>query len=816
MWLDRLIRQITEHSGPVILEGGEAYGTLHLLDALSYEPDSIWVHITPPDANDFIAQGNRLAEAVNHTLGSTLLHQALPFSHHLEVLRTHLPILGPLTLALSNAALAPLFAEKLLRLNSEHCKVVIETANATFPMPGGCLHLTPQALALTLTEAQLINQDRLEPGSLGALWRRTGGAYYPFLQELHQHLRLEPPLLPTPHTPLLPAGEEVQVTPEALLEVLLRTKRYVEALDLSVMSRPERVKEVVVHAGPVYQEQGLLGRLHRLLESLDDVHQHDESVLAWRLVAAVNQGDLHPVLEHVERFVATHDAPELRARYAGVVRDADERFAHASRAVAGSVTPLTLFQLGRLNPDLPEGVRILQESVRLAEAQGRPYDVARNSGTLGEKLIYLGRYKEAADWLEWAIGQFDRHALKDGTLRLLLVNNLAFVRLLIGERVTTGAFLREATQHLEHTLPAYATLYRSTLAEYELASGNPEQSLQLCEQNVQQCERRFLGVHTVPLVRTLLELGGTRRAVSEAQRAMRLTEGEEPLLHLPARLAYGMALALSRPADALEHLMLVLDAPFMSAVDRTQAFLHLLLAAHTVQESVVDPEEYRHLFQDLSPAGMRLLAGPEHRFNHVYKQLSGRQELLHLQTLGTTRVTLEGTPVPLSNQLLEIVALLALSPEGLTAEQLHDQLFGEETDTKLVSLRAAVSRLRQELPVESKPYRLGVPSTVDYTECQQLLKAGRLREALNLYRGPFLPRSDAPYVRELRGDLEEQLRQAVIDSRDAEALFLLAELLQNDLEVWQACLSVLHANDPRHTVAKARYQRLKREYDPLN
>jgi tetratricopeptide (TPR) repeat protein len=824
VWLDRLVREITRHPGPVVLEGGERYGTLHLLAALAHEPGFAWVHVTPPDANDFVAQGNRLAEAVNLALGSTLLHQALPFRHHLEALKTHVPILGPLTIALSNAALTPFMAESLLEfhhhihhdLHHSLCKVVIEAADVPFPLPEGCLHLTPDRLALTLDEARIINQARLDPEVLWDLWHQTGGAYHAFQQQLHQRLRLEPPLVPTPHTNLLPVGHEVRVAPEVLLDALLRAKRYTDALDLAVMSQPERVEEVVHHAGPVYQEQGLLGRLHRLLESLDEAYQCTENVLAWRLVAAASQGDLKVVLEHVQRFLAAQKAPELRARYAGVVRPTEAGFVEAARAVADDVSPLTLFQLGRLHPDLSEGARILQESVRLAEAHGRPYDVVRNSGTLGEKLLHLGRYKEASDWLEWAMRHFDRHALKDGTRHLLLMNNLSFARLLTGELVAAGAFLREATQHLEHTLPVYALLYRSTLAEYELVSGHADEALRLCEQNVHQCDRRALGLHTVPLVRTLLELGDTRRAVTEAQRALRLTEGEEPDVHLPARLAYGMALAFSRPAEATDHLRAVLNVPFMSAVDRSRALLHLLLASRHTQQNIVNLDEHRHLLQNLSPVGVRLLAGPEHAFSDVHRQLLGVHEQLHVHTLGTARVTLEGKPVPLSNQLLEVVALLALSPEGLTAEQLHDQLFGEETDTKLVSLRATVSRLRQVLPIESKPYRLGVPYVMDYLECLHLVQAGRLREALNLYRGPFLPRSDAPHMRELRGDLEEQLRQAVMVSGDAEALFLLATVIKNDLELWQASLGALHPNDPRHTVARARFQRLKREYDPLN
>ena len=99
---------------------------------------------------------------------------------------------------------------------------------------------------------------------------------------------------------------------------------------------------------------------------------------------------------------------------------------------------------------------------------------------------------------------------------------------------------------------------------------------------------------------------------------------------------------------------------------------------------------------------------------------------------------------------------------------------------------------------------------------RRLLEEGvaweHLEEALALYQGPLLPWSQAPGVEELRLELEEALRQAVLAQGDTENLFLLAERLGEDLEVWEALLERLPSQDPRLPIVRARVARLRREY----
>lgn len=152
--------------------------------------------------------------------------------------------------------------------------------------------------------------------------------------------------------------------------------------------------------------------------------------------------------------------------------------------------------------------------------------------------------------------------------------------------------------------------------------------------------------------------------------------------------------------------------------------------------------------------------------------------------------------------------MLALHPGGLSLEVLHDLLRDEHASTP-AGLNVSVSRLRQIVPISSQPYRLELPFQLDAQVCEQLIDESRLREALELYRGPLFYESDAPGIREARDWLEERIRQAALHAADAEVLCALGETLNDDVEVWEATLASLRRGDPRLPLVRARLKLLK-------
>jgi hypothetical protein len=154
--------------------------------------------------------------------------------------------------------------------------------------------------------------------------------------------------------------------------------------------------------------------------------------------------------------------------------------------------------------------------------------------------------------------------------------------------------------------------------------------------------------------------------------------------------------------------------------------------------------------------------------------------------------------------------VLALHPKGLSNEQLTLAVYGETSDVNCC--KTELSRLKQLLPVASRPYRLEMRVKADFLELPSLLNAGRISEAIELYEGPLLPSSEAPEVCSLRRSLEESLRAATIESGSSEDLWKLGSRVHDDLELWEAIQGRLPQGDPRRGMARAHVSSLRRAW----
>jgi len=342
--------------------------------------------------------------------------------------------------------------------------------------------------------------------------------------------------------------------------------------------------------------------------------------------------------------------------------------------------------------------------------------------------------------------------------------------------------------------------------------GNLGEAERLNAENLWRAPRWHLGRFTIPLVRIWLEKGDVEKALEEGQHAVTLTKDEDTFYTLPASLALGMALTIRNPKAAQEPLMKVVNAPHIEANLRVTAALHLLKVGGTRLSEL--PLNIQAALKSLSRGGLKLLCGPEQVFSEVWNSVLKEEAPLSIRVLGRREVWLNGEPVELRARALEVLVLLALNPDGLTPEALHNQLYGDES-IKLVALRSAVSRLRNLIPISAhpQPYKITVPYRFDVSECEELLSRGEVRAALEVYRGPLLYESDAPGINEARLQLEERLRQAALHSGDPEALVPLAEVLSDDVEVWRAAHQALIPGDPRTPLVRARLQRIAASYN---
>ncbi|HEX7001912.1 MAG TPA: tetratricopeptide repeat protein [Trueperaceae bacterium] len=813
MWLPRVAQAVTDSDRPVALVGGEPFGVPFLIDALGKQAPLVWLELGPSASNDPVAQGNALARAVNRMLPSPLLSLALPYKSQLAALARFRSDLQPLRFAVTTNRLDLPFLGDLLDLHGNGYSVLLdvrERVAADEQVLSRCYVVGPEQLMVTREEAGGMLPAALDQAAVEALWRRSRGRFTELSSMANEAVNLPRLNVPSPEGPVLPQGREELVDPRLAVYAYVREGDPISALELAVLRAPELVDDLLRTAGPRFQSEGLLERLHLLLSALPESHSRGERVLEWRLVAGVATNDLQGVGEDVDAYLSAHSAPTLRARRAGTIRH-DKGFAMAEQAAQARRTPVTLWQYGRLHPNDETAVDVLRESVRLAEEQGSAYDVARNAYSLASRLLHMGEYTRAASWARWALDVVDREQLQDGNRRLQIVNQLAMARIMTGDLLGLRHLLEDAQALVEGSLPHLATYFRSTLAQLELAEGRPTEAYELLRATYHASPRKYRGRYGYQLARALLELDRTDEAAEVASDVWEVSSAGGGFERTLAALARGMVGAVTGTQTAADDLLEAMLDTDLIAEQRMTAALYYLLATGGAAHNV--PRELVPLLASLHPVGRAVLSGPAGPFERVWSTLSSPRAPLTLKFLGGFEGRYEGEEVQLPPRLAEVALAIALNPEGTTRDELNDFLapVGHAPFTS-GGMRSIVTRLRQVLPVSDAPYRFTVRYEADVVQLRELIGASRIREAVSLMKGPLLPQSEAPGVEEHRLELEEHLRQAVLMAGDPDALYDLAERLTDDLEFWQAAAAALSNGDPRLALARARVKRLEEAY----
>jgi hypothetical protein len=303
----------------------------------------------------------------------------------------------------------------------------------------------------------------------------------------------------------------------------------------------------------------------------------------------------------------------------------------------------------------------------------------------------------------------------------------------------------------------------------------------------------------------LLWVRGDGRTVEQA-REMHFEEGASWSEAAAGTNAVGTAAALDHPVQifSAEHLVAAVHPWTCSAAPIHDPLTGELIGVVDLTADLRSAHPHTLSLAALAAqaAEARLRSGPSGG-----ARAAARPARLTLRLLGRqTSARLGDGPVERGLRSLELLAMLAMRPDGLTAEQLALALYGESGKT--VTIRAQIHRVRARLGdaiVGTQPYRLGADIDTDLFGVQQLVAAGRPADALRAYRGPLLPGSDAPAIVEARMLLEETLRRSVLTTADP---LLLSEWLaheggRDDLAAARALVAVLPGGDPRRAAATA-------------
>jgi hypothetical protein len=217
------------------------------------------------------------------------------------------------------------------------------------------------------------------------------------------------------------------------------------------------------------------------------------------------------------------------------------------------------------------------------------------------------------------------------------------------------------------------------------------------------------------------------------------------------------------------------------------------------------------------PSGAEMIAEPiEDADVYVVRPRSSPRPArprVELRVLGDEppEVRVDGTPVHLRPRHLEMLTLLTLHRGRLNAEILCAQLYGDEGHP--ASIRVEMSRLRRILPgvVDPTGYRLTCDVDSDVKRVRALLQRNAVGDAAAAYAGPLLPQSEAPGIERARLELDGWVREAVITSDDADALWAWVRSPSgaDDLLALQRLLRALQYTDARRSLAVARIAALR-------
>ncbi|RUP06994.1 MAG: winged helix family transcriptional regulator [Mycobacterium sp.] len=181
--------------------------------------------------------------------------------------------------------------------------------------------------------------------------------------------------------------------------------------------------------------------------------------------------------------------------------------------------------------------------------------------------------------------------------------------------------------------------------------------------------------------------------------------------------------------------------------------------------------------------------------------------------LGRSALRVGDACVHLSPRQAEILALLTLRPDGYTPAELSLELYGDRP-VSMSTLKAEMSRLRRMIGggIAAHRYMLTREVCCDAVGVLELLRSGDIVAATERYRGPLLPKSDAPGIIDWRNRLEVAVREAALQTDDPVAAITLGERIDNDPELHEHALKRLRPGDRRRPLIAGRLHVSRRSW----
>lgn len=780
----------------------------------------LWVQLDDVDEDDHVSQGVRLAEAVERSLGAPLVGYGMHIDRAFRELGRVHHLLGPFTIVVSSrnyCASLEGSARLLASLGSlfvAHVRAPVDQLSLSAPQGFGVVE--PTDLYVTSSEWLSLVATR-SSSTRGTVPVGTEGAE-PLLERLRRCVdrsEYESILRPTPTGAVLLGAESDEVPVEAMAQALLARGRALDAFEILVRAGRHSDDAVIDAAGQEYSRRGLLARAYRVMRVIP-AHQRASSgcLMRWFFAAATAANCHADVKAEVHQYLQRNEAPELRALFAAAF-PGPEFVEEARRSARQTRSPVTL-RIRALAETLSGSAdcagELLAAALRLAERLGDDSQVVAAASEMADLRSRQGRYREAVSWADWAMNWYWRTGCGDELRRMVAASLARFNQLLVGDAASWSTTEPDIDLALAGIPTVEVTI--STAAEVAFVYGDLLRSEQL-----------FRGLHDVTtsttfsqtaldLVRVLRERGAHLEALALGEAAKSLSCRAEGVPRYLGHLAVGVALLDKDPSRASVELEIAVAG--LSSASEAPRLAQAVIALATAYARLGHEARIQHCFdkgahalRELGRTGWALAGGHSPDVEFLRRMHTSDISDVELRFLGGSEVTVQGGRVELGLRQCEVLVALAANPTGVGAERLGLQVYGERA--QFSTIKAIVSRLRRQIPISSRPYRVD-SLRADFQVLLEHVQQGRARDAVSLYRGPLLPASVAPIVCELRDHIEEAVRSAVLASGDVECMLKLSEVIRDDPELLDAVLERLSERDPRAPIVRALREQIRREW----
>lgn len=181
--------------------------------------------------------------------------------------------------------------------------------------------------------------------------------------------------------------------------------------------------------------------------------------------------------------------------------------------------------------------------------------------------------------------------------------------------------------------------------------------------------------------------------------------------------------------------------------------------------------------------------------------LEQQKHRLYIRAFSVSQVLFNGKVLVLTPRQFEIMTILALCPQGVNLDKLHNALYGERK-VSMGTLKAEMSQLRDLLGgmLGSRPYRLLAQVEADFLQAEQALDAGYLESALSLYKGVFLAKTESPFLCAWRDCLESRLSDAIFKAKNTDTLLKHIAHVPDAIDAVERLIELLPESHPAHQV----------------